>query len=79
LPAIAGVEADSRPRLRLQIVWPVVLFVALITPLSPSWKIRSPPITGGNSSSVCALLTHTRLNGGCRLDGAGKKRVCSFA
>ena len=38
----------------------------------------SPPITGGNSSSVCALFTHTRLNGACRLAGAGKKRVWSF-
>jgi len=63
-PTTAGVEADRCPRLRRQNVWPVALLIARSTPLSPSWKMWSPPITGGNSSSVRALLTQIFLNGG---------------
>ncbi len=75
LPATAGVEAESAPRRRLQRVCPVYLSIALRMASSPSWKMRLPDITGGNSSRALPPRAHTVLNGGLIVGEAGKKRV----
>ncbi len=77
-PPTAGVEADSAPSLRLHMSLPVYLLIACNTPSSPSWKMRFPIITGGNSSSAEPPWVHTVLYGGRMWVEAGKKRVWFF-
>src|SRR6202035_231960 len=74
----AGEDAESWPSDRDQMTWPLCLSLAVSTPLSASWKMWVPYITGGNSSREPTLCAHTCLKGGCTRVGAGKKRVWFF-
>ena len=74
-PMTAGADADSDPSRCDHMTLPVCLLVAFSVALSASWKMRSPWMTPGNSSSEPTACAQRRLNGGCTRGGAGKKRV----
>ena len=74
----AGVEAESAPRRRDQKMCPLCLSIALQHAVVGELEDVVAVDHRRELQQRVAVVTHSRLNGGCTRAGAGKKRVWSL-